>query len=400
MYRFAKAFFKQNAVVSRPVELSLYIVYFAINSMAFLFVPSFLANFLTSALPFLAITFLYKSKIYTKFLAVVLVCAVNMLWEVMLFVVFSTLGVFAIAGITSVATAFMLLFSELMYEYFSKSKGILISNAAHLIAIIFIPIGSIVIGILTMTEFNVNTAIIALVLFAINVTVFYLYDVLGNSHAERHEKSLLERQNKAYINQLSLESESQKVLRFFRHDMENHFIKMKDLLIKKNYNGLSDYLNDCSEYTAPAHQYSKSGNIDVDAMLNYKLRIISEKEVNITARVNLPNELAVSVFDLNIILGNLVDNAVDELFKHEKGNLFIEVDYKKGVIFIKVENSCYSDIVFENERFRTSKADLANHGLGLQSVQYTLDKYNGEMSISTDNDMFTVNAVLYNNSPR
>jgi sensor histidine kinase YesM len=321
-----------------------------------------------------------------------------MLWEVFIYIVFSGLQInFSVANI---ATAFMLLFSELLFEYFTKSKGNLISDTVHLVAIIFIPIGSIVIGIFTMTEFNIFTAIIALILLAINATVFYLYDVLGRFYEKEREKLLLEQQNKAYINQMSIENESQKVLQFFRHDMDNHFIKMKDFLIEKNYSGLADYLGECSEYTAPAHQYSKSGNIDVDAILNYKLRKIGEKGIDIVTKINLPNELAISVFDLNIILGNLVDNAVDELFKHGEGRLYVEAICKKGVIFIKVENSCFSDIVFENERFLTSKLDFSNHGLGLQSVQYTLDKYNGEMSINTDNDTFTVNAVLYNNSPR
>jgi len=394
MYRFANAFLeKKNTNWS---ELIAYALYFVINSAAYLLITNNLINLITNMVPFLAITFLYKSRVYKKILIVVSIYAVSLFWDAILYAVFINFDIDNIIISTGVATALMIFITELIFERFSKFKGDLILSISHLIAIVFIPLGSIVIGAFTMTEPSVVAIISAFILLAINVTVFYLYDSLGQAYEEKHEKLLLEQQNKAYINQLEVVSESQTTLRFFKHDMDNHFMKMKDLLIDKDYDNLSNYLNDCSDYTKPEYQYSNSGNHGIDSVLNYKLKEISEKGTKIDVRINLTNKLYIGFFDLIVILGNLVDNAIDELKKSDGGLLAIEIKHKKGIVFIKIENTCHSEPNLKNGCLLTSKPDAANHGLGLQSVKRTLDKYKGKMTISFENNIFSVNALLYN----
>jgi sensor histidine kinase YesM len=292
-----------------------------------------------------------------------------------------------------------MLLAELLYEYCAKPKSGLISSGIHLLAIIFIPTGSIAIGAYTLREFSLGTAIIAITLLAINVTMFYLYDVLGRFYETRRNQERLEQQNKAYLNQLNVESELQRQLRYFRHDIENHFIKMNELLENLDYSGLTAYLKSCSEYTAPLHIYSNTGYKEVDAVLNYKLQRLGGKSINLKVRVSLPAEMLVDVFDLNIILGNLIDNAVEELLSLDEGRLAVEVKCECDVLLIKVENTYQSELTSESESIRTSKPDSELHGLGLQSVRHTLDKYNGDMSIKTEGGVFTVKVLVYNTLP-
>ena len=396
IYRFAKAFFK-NKACGRATELTAYALFFITNSVAYLLISDLFINLATNVIPFLAITFLYKSRIYKKILVTVLIYAVNMLWEVVLFTMFSLLQIDAIVITTGIASILMLFLTELLFEHFSKFKGDSILSFSHLIAVVFIPVGSLVIGASTMTEPNVRNVINAFILIAVNVLIFFLYDALGRSYEKEHEKALLEQQSKAYINQLALVNESQKSLQFFKHDMENHFLQMKNLLAESDYSKLSTYLNDCSNYVKTEKRYLNSGNNDIDSILNYKLREIGKLGIEIKTKISLPTELHISVFDLNIVLGNLVDNAVEELKKHKKGKLAIEIKHKQGVLLIKIENTCFSELKIKDGRVLTSKGDTVNHGLGLQSVRHTLKKYDGEMVLRFDNNIVTVNALLYNN---
>jgi len=395
VFRFLRAFLKTKPR-SIAIELTAYAVFYIINSAIYLFVPSFVAFLTANIAPILALTFLYKSKIYVKGLATLFIYAVGFFWDVIPYAIFNSLHIETIVITSGIVNVLLVFLTVLLFEHFSKFKGGMALSFTHAIAITIIPIGSIVIGVLTMTVFNVATAIIALILLLINITVFFLCNVLGRAYEKEQEKALLEQQSKAYANQLHLMEESQKALRFIKHDIENHFMQMKRLLIEEDYNKLSDYLENYSGYMKPERQYSNSGNKDIDSMLNYKLKEIGEKGIEIETRINLPDGLFIGVFDLNIIIGNLVDNAVEELKKCGKGRMAIEIKENKGVLFIKVENTCNNELIIENGRILTSKGDSINHGLGLQSVKHTLDKYNGTMRINAKDNLVTVNALIYN----
>ena len=394
MYRFARAFLG-NLLTSKKLEILMFLLYFVLNSFAHIFVANLFVNLATNVLPLFAITFLYKSKVYVKFLSTALVCAINLFLDVIVFMIFSSFHIVNVIFVGNLASALAFLLIELAFEHFSKFKGSLLLSVSHLISIIFIPVGSVVIATLTMSEAKPYILAIAFVLIAINVLIFFLYDALGRAYEEKHNKIFLEQQSVSYANQLALMSESQNALKFFRHDMSKHFQEMNNLLLEKNYSGLSTYLGDCNEYIKKTRAYSESGNGDIDSMLNYKLREIDSRGIDIKVNISLPDKMFVRVFDLNIILGNLVDNAIEALYKCEGGELFIEIKHKKGLLFITIENTCTDKIEFKDGKPITTKPDLENHGLGLRSIQHTLDKYNGVMTISQKNNLFTVEALLY-----
>ena len=87
-----------------------------------------------------------------------------------------------------------------------------------------------------------------------------------------------------------------------------------------------------------------------------------------------------SVYEMNKILGNLIQNAIDELKEKNENNPKIDVDISKerGSIIVKVTNSTS---LLENEIkniFKVGYTTKRQHeGLGLPMVQKILNKYNG-----------------------
>ncbi|HBL68443.1 MAG TPA: ATP-binding protein, partial [Firmicutes bacterium] len=61
----------------------------------------------------------------------------------------------------------------------------------------------------------------------------------------------------------------------------------------------------------------KSGNVKVDAILNSKLSLAKERQVNVSAKAIVPSELSMSEIDLCVILGNLLDNAIEAALRLE-----------------------------------------------------------------------------------
>lgn len=52
------------------------------------------------------------------------------------------------------------------------------------------------------------------------------------------------------------------------------------------------------------------------------------------------------------------------------------------------------DTKIVNNRISTTKADKINHGLGLYSINKSVEKYNGSVNIECDNNVFSINILL------
>jgi len=304
---------------------------------------------------------------------------------------------FILEDFTIVVSNILLFMLVVILERIFGNNKILDIKPIHWMIIFCIPMGSIII---VLTAFIANyssifTIIIVSVLLCINIMNFYLYDVIIKYYHNKYEKDLLIQQNNAYLNQLQIIKESQENIKMLRHDMKNHIYSMQEMIKNNKRDDLEEYLKTIFEYIDVKNEYAYSGNTEVDSLLNYKIYEAVKLNANIEVNINIPKKLGVEVFDLSIILGNLLDNALDALKKTDEKRLYVKMELEKSILYITVENS-YGDIINkENDIFITTKKDENNHGFGLNSVQNAIKKYNGLLDITYDEKLFLVNILLY-----
>ncbi|MCM1488501.1 MAG: ATP-binding protein, partial [Firmicutes bacterium] len=139
-----------------------------------------------------------------------------------------------------------------------------------------------------------------------------------------------------------------------------------------------------------------TGYPEIDGLLNFKFYPALEEGTKINAKVTLPLNMTFPSFDLTVILGNLIDNALEAIALVEE-NKFIDfkMNYSKGMMVIKISNPYKNALNMENGKLITSKKDKTNHGLGLKSINEILKRYNGITEIETDENTFTITAALY-----
>ena len=365
-------------------EILTYIVYYLINCGVYLFMDNIMLNLISNILPMFVIMLQYKKPIQTYIFLTIGVCAVGMFFDWM----FTCINPNFVLIKSNAPQSISFLGFVFLFRYCFKREEKVIVYSEYIGLLIIISAGTIMIGELSGPDYNVKSFLISVILLIINFLNFYLYDKYIENMQMKIMFNAVESSNQAYKNQIQLMNESQKKIRLLKHDMKNHLLKLKYDLENGNYTKADEYINNMTNNLITEKEFVNTGNIDFDCLLNYKLSIANEMNVVFSCHIVLPEELQVNSFDLTVILGNLLDNALNALKEAKVKQLNIDINYSIGMIVIKIENT------FAN--ISNKYDDPEKHGYGLISVRTSLEKYNGKLQNNIVDDKYVVKAVLYN----
>lgn len=363
-----------------------YVFYFLISTIGWLYGQSTTLNLILNTLLILLITLQYYSSWSKKIFSVISSCAVGMFIDWMGFAVFGNTEIIESGFIQAII--FLILCS--LFRYYYKNQEDYSFKSRYSWLLILIAVGTALIGVLTVNEDSSYDYLIALILLFINFLNFYIYNLEQESFKAQHKLKLIETSNYAYQNQIKIMNESQQKIRFLRHDFYRHINKLKNLSEENDVQSIKQYLNEMEDAVVVKKEYSKTGNDDVDSLLNYELSLAAEFGAEIIYDVNLPEKLNISSFDITIILGNLMDNAIEALRNSEKKLLKVNIQFNKGIIRIDIENSY-------DPKYK-KKHDGREHGIGLLSVENTLQKYHGKLDSYPypEESKYHTTAIFYN----
>ena len=98
---------------------------------------------------------------------------------------------------------------------------------------------------------------------------------------------------------------------------------------------------------------------------------------------------------MNVILGNLLDNAMENVSGGAGQELQIEavLEYIEGLLRIEVVNTFAGNVNKDGERFISHKGQ--GHGFGLSNVKKITEKYSGYMMTENESNRFKVVVLLY-----
>ena len=222
-----------------------------------------------------------------------------------------------------------------------------------------------------------------------------MYEKVSEAYQEKMQKAVLENQIVMYQNQFEIIHEARQDIKQLRHDMKNHFLLIEGYLKKGKYAEAQEYIGQLAEKTASSKEYVNTGNDELDSILNYKLGRANNLNCKLDVKVEVPRERFMSDFDLNMLLSNLMDNALEAIEKAEERVLTVRIKYIKRMLYMSVYNSYNGDVKREGNKLLTTKAKKEEHGIGMTSIQHIVDKYQGEMTIKTAEDMFKTDIIMY-----
>lgn len=242
---------------------------------------------------------------------------------------------------------------------------------------------------------------IVMVIFIVNIIVIVLilsiYEKIVDSLQKAALKQLQQQKyelTQSYYDELA---EKSKQLLSLRHDFKNHLGIIAGRLEQKDYPEAIAYLEKITAATKFAGDLVVTNNATISAILQSKKLECERKGIHFTYTAAFEKIYKLTDMDFIIILGNILDNAIDAL-EAEVPDKYVTVSIAQvgTYLVIQCENPYLTKPLEKNGYLITSKKDKEFHGIGLLNISEACEKYNGEFQYTYDNSVFKVKILLPN----
>lgn len=188
----------------------------------------------------------------------------------------------------------------------------------------------------------------------------------------------------------------EKETRAFRHDINDHLICLKKLMMDGNIQEGVNYIIDMQDVIRKIQDRSYDvGNDIISAILSYYIQQTEENvEVDVIGVCN--SELEINGIELCSILSNSLKNAIEAICNHT-GKKYLKIRMNADQFYFRmiIINSCTSNNLNMVDGLpKTTKSDKENHGIGLKSIRKLVEKNKGLLKIEIQQNEFQMDIML------
>lgn len=228
-----------------------------------------------------------------------------------------------------------------------------------------------------------------LILDAVDVAALLLLDHLEQSALNRER--LLAADVRAHVQDENIEALSQAYAgqRKMTHDYRAQLSTLSELLETGEVEDAKAYLAEMKARQSERILLINTHNAAIDAVLNQKGYQGRQLGIDLRFRVNDLSALRLPRVDVTVVLGNLIDNALEacQTLKEADRWVSIQLLYSHDTLSISIINPS-NPVQIQDGEIPTTKAEPLLHGFGLRNVRDILDKYKAEYTISYEDGRF------------
>ncbi|TFG84643.1 MAG: GHKL domain-containing protein [Spirochaetales bacterium] len=182
------------------------------------------------------------------------------------------------------------------------------------------------------------------------------------------------------------------------HDMRNHQVVLQGLCCQQDWRSVQVYIEEMGQQLPASQLVSLCELQELNILLNHYRQQFERARIRFECSARLPKDIVDESIQLCIIFGNALGNALEACDKMEESEeRFTELiaRVKDGRLIICCRNS-FSGILHRDQegRLATGKQE-PGHGLGLGNIAEVVRRFNGWMSTASENNVFTLSAVLH-----
>lgn len=233
-------------------------------------------------------------------------------------------------------------------------------------------------------------------LIASNILVFYVLDKMCENFETKQRLALIDELLGAQKRRYSELYESQQEVIKVRHDLKNVMLGLSYRLEREEYAEALEYVQkQCTLLDGHNNTMVFNNNI-IDTILFAKQKRAMLTGIQMVIDNELHTDIRIDPIDIAVIIGNVLDNAIEAVEKSGFAERKIQVDImsQREVIVFLIRNPVEEKIDVNN--LVSTKSNKREHGLGLAQVSEIIKRYNGELLLDCDAQTFSTTIVLNN----
>ncbi len=184
------------------------------------------------------------------------------------------------------------------------------------------------------------------------------------------------------------------------HDVRHHLAVLKGYNSYGEYEKLDEYLDELVASIPTTTETILCENFAINAIAAHYLGYAQTENVDLDVQLDIPeNTGRVPTMDLCIIVGNLLENALEACRLMKSGNKYIRIRSRidGDALSIGVTNSFDGIWHKENDKYLSrKKSDTTSprEGIGLSNVNIVCEKYDGMMQVEINDNVWRTSALV------
>lgn len=188
--------------------------------------------------------------------------------------------------------------------------------------------------------------------------------------------------------------ESIDLINYKYHDLKHQIAVLRSETDPEKRN---EFLNHMEDEIKQYEAQNKTGNKVLDTVLTSKSLYCAKHDITFTCVADGTLLEFMDIMDICSIFGNALDNAIEcelKIADKEKRLIHVTVSQQKNFLILRFENYYEGDLKMKEGRLLTTKKEKAFHGYGIKSIRYTVNKYDGAVSIDAKENWFELKVLI------
>lgn len=178
-------------------------------------------------------------------------------------------------------------------------------------------------------------------------------------------------------------------MRGYKHDFHHHLQTLRGHLEAGDVERAIKYIDELDENLQNVDTLLKTGNTSADAILSAKIAQAKARGIDVTVKAFIPDKLLLSDVEIGIVIGNLLDNAIEACETVPENERFLRLycKMKGNMLYFSMMNAAGKKQEKRAGLFSSKKAGI--HGFGLRRAENIIETHGGWVKYNSEDGAFT-----------
>lgn len=387
-------FMKNKSMIFKRIAFA---IAYAMMTITYIMFHNVILNLIVMLVGIFIMISTYEGKLRKKILFSILILAISCELDI-------TAAVFinknSISGdydiVSSYISVFLFLISVILLKnlYYKQNKNIIEQRWIGIISMSIISICIMAVLDYDKSISSFSAVLLGFALLLLNLILYYLYNMIIEKNISEQDNIYLREQMKAYEMQIQMNIDNDRKVRSIRHDLKYHLNELLEYAYTHREKEIINYIEQMLGEVHVQKDMVDTGSA-MDGVLNYMIAQAQERKISVDTHIAIPESMVVNAFDFNVIIGNLMENAIEASERISDPKIKIDIRYNEKKLFIVISNKYNGKVKKLGNRIISLKENKKEHGVGLANIKSVVQKYHGETDIRYDENWFLVNIMMH-----